>query len=68
MPPFSGLEEKESYKKYLKRKKKREDLQDWGCEMRHSFSSKDWINKEIAKALEKAYDSLKTIENEVWTK
>lgn len=30
--------------------------------------SKDWINKEIAKSLEKAYDSLKTIEHEVWTK
>lgn len=28
--------------------------------------SKDWINKEIAKTLELAYDSLKTLENDVW--
>lgn len=30
--------------------------------------SKDWINKEIAKTLETAYDSLKTIEHDIWIK
>lgn len=28
--------------------------------------SKDYINKEIAKSLEQAYDSLKTVERRVW--